>query len=239
MTVPENSPPKEVRDGLDHDLEGILDPLTQLAAIPDCAVMMETAARAAAALNPEALNVLDIRCGEGSGSLNLLQKIPGLQFTLVDVRSPILEKAEERLQRAGAAGVATLQGDIRKIPIAEDQFDIVIAVAALHHLRSEEEWMFILEKMYRSMKLGGSVWIINVAAHNQPEIQQAEWKMYGEFLSELKGEAYRDEVLTWVEKRASPLPLNLQLRYLQQSGFSTEVLHKRMCFAAFGGVKVW
>ncbi len=64
------------------------------------------------------------------------------------------------------------------------------------------------------------------------------WQRYGEYLAELKGEAYRDHVFAYIEQEDTPRPLLYQLHLLKQVGVrSVEVLHKNMMFAAFGGIK--
>jgi tRNA (cmo5U34)-methyltransferase len=63
-------------------------------------------------------------------------------------------------------------------------------------------------------------------------------RRYGEYLTRLKDQAYRDHVFAYVEKEDTPRPLLFQLDLLRQVGFSlVEVLHKNVCFAAFGAVK--
>lgn len=64
------------------------------------------------------------------------------------------------------------------------------------------------------------------------------WEAYGEHLTKLKDEAYRDRVFEYIEKEDTPRPLGYQLDLLRRVGFrDVEILHKRSCFAAFGGVK--
>jgi tRNA (cmo5U34)-methyltransferase len=61
---------------------------------------------------------------------------------------------------------------------------------------------------------------------------------YGEYPTRLKDESYRDQVFAYVEKEDTPRPLLFQLDLLRQVGFAqVEVLHKNLCFAAFGAVK--
>ena len=63
-------------------------------------------------------------------------------------------------------------------------------------------------------------------------------RRYGEYLTRLKDEAYRDQVFAYVEKEDTPRPLAYQLDLLRRVGFEgIDVLHKNVCFAAFGGVK--
>ena len=68
--------------------------------------------------------------------------------------------------------------------------------------------------------------------------QQLMRQQYGEYLTRFKNEAYRDHVFAYVEKEDTPRPLLYQLDLLRQVGFAqVEVLHKNICFAAFGAVK--
>jgi tRNA (cmo5U34)-methyltransferase len=61
---------------------------------------------------------------------------------------------------------------------------------------------------------------------------------YGEYLTGLKDESYRDQVFAYVETEDTPRPLPFQLGLLRQVGFSqVEVLHKNVCCAAFGALK--
>ena len=56
--------------------------------------------------------------------------------------------------------------------------------------------------------------------------------------TELKDEAYRDQVFAYIEKEDTPRSLMFQLDLLREVGFSqVDVLHKNACFAAFGAVK--
>jgi tRNA (cmo5U34)-methyltransferase len=64
------------------------------------------------------------------------------------------------------------------------------------------------------------------------------WLRYGEYLQGLKGPEYREQVFGYVEAEDTPRPLTWQLERLRRAGFATvEVLHKNVCFAAFGALK--
>ncbi|MBN1217915.1 MAG: hypothetical protein JXM69_03215 [Anaerolineae bacterium] len=61
---------------------------------------------------------------------------------------------------------------------------------------------------------------------------------YGDYLSQLKGKAYRDHVFAYIEQEDTPRPLLFQIDMLRRVGFSqVEILHKYSCFAAFGAIK--
>lgn len=83
-----------------------------------------------------------------------------------------------------------------------------------------------------------SVWVFDLVESSIPAVQQLMRRQYGEYLTRLKDEAYRDHVFAYVEREDTPRPLLFQLDLLRQAGFAqVEVLHKNICFAAFGAVK--
>lgn len=48
----------------------------------------------------------------------------------------------------------------------------------------------------------------------------------------------RNHVFAYITKEDTPRPLMFQLDMLRSAGFSAvEILHKNVCFAAFGGLK--
>jgi tRNA (cmo5U34)-methyltransferase len=108
----------------------------------------------------------------------------------------------------------------------------------LHHLRTDDEWRNVFLAFYHALRPGGSLWIFDLVDSSLPAIRQLMQAQYGEYLVRLKDEAYRDQVFAYVEKEDTPRPLIEQLDLLRHVGFrQVEVLHKNVCFAAFGGVK--
>jgi len=164
---------------------------------------------------------------------------PVLNFTLLDLSRPMLDRAVSRVSAVTSGSVTAMQGDIRDVELGEAKFDIVMAAAVLHHLRDDDEWRAVFAKVYRALRAGGSFWVADLVAHSTPAVQAMMWNRYGEYLVSLKGEAYRDHVFAYVEKEDTPRPLAFQLDLLRGVGFAeVEVLHKNSCFAAFGGVKL-
>jgi tRNA (cmo5U34)-methyltransferase len=122
---------------------------------------------------------------------------------------------------------------------ATDQgFDIVLAAAVLHHLRTNTEWRQVLTTFHRVLRPGGSVWVFDLVESSIPAVRQLMRRQYGKYLARLKDETYRDHVFAYVEREDTPRPLVYQLDLLREVGFArVDVLHKNVCFAAFGAVK--
>jgi tRNA (cmo5U34)-methyltransferase len=228
----------EIRQRFDADVERFSNLDTGQSATVDAPLAMALVAKAAAATTPHARHVLDVGCGAGNYSLKLLEQLPNLDVTLIDLSQPMLERATERVKRATSGRIQTIQGDIREIELPDLGFDIVLAAAVLHHLRTDSEWRDVFAAFYRALRPGGSVWVFDLVESSIPAVQQLMRRQYGEWLTRLKDEAYQDHVFAYVEKEDTPRPLLFQLDLLRQVGFAqVEVLHKNVCFAAFGAVK--
>jgi tRNA (cmo5U34)-methyltransferase len=149
-----------------------------------------------------------------------------------------LDRAQERIRAKRECEIAAIQSDLREASLPEESFDLVIAAAVLHHLRGEEEWRAVFQKIYRSLLRDGSLWISDLVSHAVPSVQSLMWRRYGEYLAALKGIEYRDHVFAYVDHEDSPRPVTFQLDLMREVGFRTvDILHKNSCFAAFVGFK--
>ena len=228
----------EIRARFDADVDRFSDLDSGQSATVDALLALALVAEAAAAVTPHARHVLDVGCGAGNYSLKLLTHLPGLDVTLVDLSRPMLDRAVERVSAATTGTVTTVQGDVREVQFPDEEFDIILAAAVLHHLRTDVEWRAVFAAFHRWLRPGGSVWVFDLVESPLPAVQQVMWRRYGEYLVGLKGEAYRDHVFAYVEKEDTPRPLTYQLDLLRQAGFGpADVLHKSGPFAAFGSVK--
>jgi tRNA (cmo5U34)-methyltransferase len=228
----------EIRQRFDADVERFSNLKTGQTATVDTPLAMALVAQAAAATTPLAHHVLDVGCGAGNYTLKLLERLPNLNVTLIDLSQQMLDRATERVREATAGRITTIRGDIREIELPDGQFDIVLAAAVLHHLRADEEWLDVFSAFHRALRPGGSMWVFDLVESSIPAVQQLMRQQYGEYLTRLKDESYRDHVFAYVEKEDTPRPLLFQLDLLRQVGFGrVEVLHKNLCFAAFGAVK--
>jgi tRNA (cmo5U34)-methyltransferase len=228
----------EIRRRFDAEVARFSNLETGQSATVDAPLAMALVAQAAAATTPQARHVLDIGCGAGNYTLKLLQSLPNLDVTLVDLSQAMLDRANERVSQSTTGRVTTLQGDIREVRLESESFDIILAAAVLHHLRTDAEWRAVFAALYAALRPGGSLWIFDLVESSIPAVEQVMRRHYGDYLVRLKDESYRDEVFAYGEKEDTPRPLTFQLNLLHAVGFERiDVLHKNTCFAAFGGVK--
>ena len=229
----------EIRERFDNDVERFSNLQTGQSSTIDAALVLELIGQAVGAVAPNAMDLLDVGCGAGNNALRILQEIgDGVNVTLIDLSRPMLDRAHSRVSEMTTGDVVTIQSDVRELDLGESNYDVIVAAAVLHHLREEHEWEETFAKFYKALRPRGCIWISDLVQHSTTAIQQLMWHRYGEYLTELKDEAYRDHVFAYVEKEDSPRPLLFQIDMLRKVGFSqVDILHKNSNFAAFGAMK--
>ena len=229
----------EIRQRFDADVERFSNLETGQSATVDAPLAMALVAEAAALTTPHARHVLDVGCGAGNYTLKLLEQLPNLDVTLIDLSQPMLDQARERVSQATAGQLTTIQGDIREVELPDDSFDIVLAAAVLHHLRTDEEW----QSVFASVPPGLASRRLAVGVRPGRELDSGGAAAHAAALRRVPDAAQGRSVpgpcaSPTSTKEDTPRPLMFQLDLLRQVGFSqVEVLHKNVCFAAFGAVK--
>jgi tRNA (cmo5U34)-methyltransferase len=229
---------EEIRQRFDNEVDRFSNLQTGQSATVDAPLALELISEVAAAANPQAKRILDIGCGAGNYTLKLLQRLPNLDVTLIDLSQPMLDKAQERIRAVSKGGIRAIQGDMREVELGESVFDIILASATLHHLRTDEQWHSMFTRLHRALVPGGGLWIFDLVDYELAPVRARMKERYAAYLDSLKGSEYRKEVFDYVEKEDTPKPLVFQIELLRAVGFRTiEILHMNSCFAAFGAVK--
>lgn len=229
---------EEIRERFDHDVDRFSDLKTGQTSAVDSVISLELITEAAKRICPKARNLLDIGCGAGNYTLKMLSQIPDLNCTLVDLSLPMLKRAEERVAVVTSGEVLTIQGDIRTIVLKEEQYNIILAGAVLHHLRDDDDWKYVFEKLYSILRPGGCLMISDLITQNTSVLSDYFEERYEKYLTGIGGAEYAKKVSDYIEKEDSPRSLNYQLNLMEKTGFRyTEILHKHLNFAAYCGIK--
>jgi tRNA (cmo5U34)-methyltransferase len=229
---------EEIRERFDQEVERFSNLQTGQQATIDAPLVLELVAQTARRFLKPGASLLDIGCGAGNFTLNVLRHVSGLDCHLADLSQPMLTRAQQRVREAGAARVSTYPGDLRALGFADQSFDCILAGAVLHHLRDDDDWKFTFANLHRWLKPGGRLYVADLAYFDLPTVQEVMWKRYGDYLASLGGEEYRAEVFAYIEKEDSPRSLPFQLDLLKATGFSRyDVLHRHSVFACYLGVK--
>lgn len=229
---------EEIRVRFDAEVERFSNLQTGQTALMDAPLMLDLIANAAAVTNPQATVACDLGCGAGNYTLKLLDRLPDLQMTMIDLSQPMLERARERVQSVAKHPVNLIQEDMRAVDFGSERYDILMAAATLHHLRTDAEWRQVFQNIFQGLKPGGSFWICDLIDDSTPSVTKQMWDRWSDYLVALNGEDYRDGVFDYVDREDTPKPLMWQVDLLKSVGFQTiEILHKNACFAAFGAIK--
>lgn len=229
---------EEIRQRFDTETAIYTNLDTGQLATMDAPLSMKLITDAAAITTPHAKELLDVGCGGGNYSMKMLERLPNLNVTLIDLSQVMLDKAVQRISVQTTGTVTPIQSDIRQIEIGKNRFDLILASAVLHHLRTDDEWQTVFQKLYDATKPNGSLWIFDIVESRLPEIQTMHWQRYGDYLSGVGGTQYRDTIFERIIEEDTPRSVPFQLELLKAVGFKeVELLHKNACYAAFGAIK--
>lgn len=238
MNPSEKSTVEEIRARFDNDVDRFSNLETGQSATMDAPLVLDLITRVAAAHRADAKQVLDIGCGGGNYTLKLLQRIPGMNCTLIDLSQPMLDRARQRVSESQSHEITTIQGDIREVDLPSDTYDVVMAAAVLHHLRDDADWKQVFQKIHQAMRPGGIFLVSDLVTSDLPAADQVQWKRYGEYLTDFRDEAYRQTVFDYIEKEDTPRSVLYQVDVCRAVGFrQVEVLHLNACFGAYCAVK--
>ncbi|MRS03948.1 methyltransferase domain-containing protein [bacterium] len=115
--------------------------------------------------------ILEVGCGTGTLSLAAKgQTGPAGEVTGIDVASDMLEAARRKAEKAGLQ-VQFQLGRIEEIPFPDGQFDLVLSSLMLHHVHGDEAKQQGLKEIYRVLKPGGRVLIVDATQPQNPHLR--------------------------------------------------------------------
>lgn len=228
----------EIGTYFDGEVERFSDLSAGQASIADARLMMDLLAETASALAPGAENILDIGCGAGNQTLNLLRVFPHAACTLLDISPNMLERAKERVSAAASGTVTAVRGDLRTADLPEGFFGIAVAAAVLHHMRGDADWRLAFARIHSLLKPGGLLLVSDLIRHENPKIEALFKIRHEAFLRGALGDAEAERILRSIMESDTPSPLEYQLALLKETGFrEAAVLHKNIVFGAYYAIR--
>ena len=227
-----------IQERFDNDVERFSNLDTGQRAVIDAPLILDLISALSIQLVPHAQNILDIGCGAGNNTIKIVREKAGLNCDLVDLSQPMLARAEHRLSQENTGVIRTFHGDFRTLDLPQDHYDLVVAAAVLHHLRDDQDWLEGFSKIYSLMRTGGALFVSDLFFHEHEIVHQVMWDRYGEYLTSLGGEEYKQQVFGYIDIEDSPRDMTFQIELLRQVGFrKIDVLHKNSCFGAYVAIK--
>ncbi len=223
----------EIRKRFDDDVDRFTDEKNGQIATVDAPIVLDMIAESVKALHTEGQTLLDIGCGGGNFTIRILQKIPGLHCTLLDLSRKMIERASQRVRAADGVVDRIIQEDVRSAILEQNYYDIIVSGAVLHHLRVRQEWKNVFQKIYNSLKPNGTYWYWDLIRHEIDEIEQVQQDRYKKYLIETGGVEFQKTVFDFIEKEDTPESSTFIISTLAEVGFKKiDILHKNVCYAA-------
>lgn len=153
------------------------------------------------------LSVLDLGAGIGRNSIPIAEsmKIRKGKVVCVDLLKSAIDKLENYSRKYSVEQfIETKLSDIENFNIKQDEYDIIIAVSALEHVRSEREMELKIEEMTTGTKINGTNCIVvgtNIKEMRMKDAQQLEPMFEVNISTESMMELLRHHYIGWEVKK--------------------------------------
>lgn len=189
--------------------------------------------------------ILDLGCGDGVITHNLMSVDDSISATLVDPSGDMLDKAKERFSDIHTINyIQSSFQDLLAGSIIRENFDFVVSSLAIHHLTTEDK-IALFNLIHSRINPGG--YFLNMDVILAPEDDLETWYMHlwNEWMDEKKSmmdidrDLFSDITRRYKElDENKPDTLDCQLSALREAGFNqVDCYYKYGIFAVYGGKK--
>lgn len=192
------------------------------------------------------ISLLDLGCGDGVFTEELLKIDDRISATLVDGSEAMLQRARQRLEAYHCVhfirvSFQELLGSGTGLP----EVDLCLSSQAIHHLEMKDK-ASLFRYIYAHLKADGCFVNVDVVRAPSQEVQEWYFAMWEDWMGEMFGRFRIDDelpqdIIKRYEDPASmnrPDTLEAQLEALRDAGFrDVDCYYKHGIFAIFGGRK--
>ena len=190
------------------------------------------------------IRILDLGCGDGIVTRNVLDVDNSISATLVDASADMLDKARERLK--GVEKIDYIKTSFQEIienGLPVKGYDLVVSSMAIHHLTMHEKKEFF-RAINAHLRTGGHFINIDVVLPSET-LDGWYMKLWEEWMDEKRAElkAYDEasgDVIARYKNGAENQPDTIedQLGVLRSAGFrDADCYYKYGIFVVYGGTK--
>jgi tRNA (cmo5U34)-methyltransferase len=222
-----------VKRHLDVDAEGYDVQIRRL--IPHYDEMIATGVELLAALAPSDGRVLDLGGGTGALSAAVLDGLPGVRVTVLDVDTEMLEEARRRLARF-TDRVSFYEGSfLDPLPAA----DAVVASLALHHVHDLRTKTELYRAIHDALSPGGVVINLDAAVTEDQRLNRLVFDRMAARMGDhgITDAESRRHFAAWAEEDRY-FPLDAEFGALRRAGFDeVECFWRRGLSAVMCGLR--
>lgn len=194
----------------------------------------------------ENIKLLELGCGDGALTEELLETNNGVSATLLDGGEGMIQRAKERLK--GYQNTAFMQATFQDLlggKIKLETYDFIVSSMAIHHLEMDEK-AHLFRHIASWLKQGGHFVDVDVVLPPSEELEEWYFDIWKDWLAHMMSQYnIQDEVPEDLIRRyKDPLSMNKpdtlgdQLRALESAGFvDVDCYFKNGVFVVFGGVR--
>lgn len=107
-------------------------------------------------------NLLEIGCGKGTTTKEIIKKFPNVKITAIDYDDYQIKNAKQKFPRSLSKQVHFEQGDATKLRFKDESFYFVLELNTFHHIENYEKGM---EEAYRVLKRNGKFIIMDLSRY--------------------------------------------------------------------------
>ena len=195
--------------------------------------------------NKASVDILDLGCGDGIITHELLNIDKSIRATLIDGSDDMLQKAKERLKDYPDMLFQNISfQEIIQQGQLNNTYDFIVSSQAIHHLKKDQKIKFY-EIIYSHLHPAGFFMNTDVTIAPDDSLEQwymklwQEWMYIEKIAQDIEGDPFNDVISRYKEAEENqPDTIYEQLTMLKDIGFTNvDCYYKYGIFTVFGGMK--
>jgi tRNA (cmo5U34)-methyltransferase len=182
------------------------------------------------------LRIIDLGCGTGTISAQIMEAFPNAQITCLDLSNNMIAMAQAKLARYPL--INYIVADFEAYDFS-GKYDAVVSSLALHHLATDETKRNFYHRIYECLNSRGVFFNADVVLGANEFLQSMYLKEWRAFMRRsISSDEIEGKWMPKYQEEDHPAKLTNHLAWLAEIGFSdVDVIWKYFNFAVFGGVR--